>query len=342
MAFHDTIPFDKTSFVILIGWCLPVKRFLPLRCQMQSAIMKPGEMMQVSRLFEIVILLLDKKTLTAAELARHFGVSQRTIYRDVEALSGAGIPVYASQGKNGGIALVESFVIQKSLLNKEEQTEILAALQGLKAVGITKGESLLAKWRAIFGAGDSDWVAVDFSDWSQTKQSELALLKDAILHKRVLVFTYYGASGERTERQAEPLQLWFKSRAWYLKAYCRMRREVRLFKLTRMKDVRLSGGQFAAPNQTDILPTFESNPSRPFVVLKLWIDASQAFRVYDDFEESQIEKQDDGHFLVTVSYPEDEWVYGFLLSYGPYLKVLSPVHLQSILRERLKIMSDYY
>ncbi len=298
--------------------------------------------MQISRLFEIVMLLLDKKTATAAELAGHFGVSPRTIYRDVEALSQAGIPVYASQGKNGGIALVESFVIQKSLLNREEQTEILAALQGLRAVGITQGEGLLSKWRAIFGAGESDWVSVDFSDWSQTKQGELALLKDAILQKKVLRFTYYGASGEKTEREAEPLQLWFKSRAWYLKAFCRMRRKVRLFKLTRMKDVRLSGGKFSVPEKAEIPPAYESNPAKPFVVLRLWIDGSQAFRVYDDFEESQIEKQADGHFLVSVAYPEDEWVYGFLLSYGPYLKVLMPQHIQDILRDRLKKMSAYY
>jgi predicted DNA-binding transcriptional regulator YafY len=298
--------------------------------------------MQINRLFEIVILLLDKKTVTAAELARHFGVSQRTIYRDVEALSQAGIPVYASQGKNGGISLVESFVIQKSLLNKEEQTEILAALQGLKAVGITKGEGLLAKWRAIFGAGDSDWVSVDFSDWSQTKQSELALLKDAILNKKVLCFTYYGASGEKTEREAEPLQLWFKSRAWYLKAYCRLRREVRLFKLTRMKDVHLSGDKFSAPSQTEMPLVYDSNPLRPFVVLNLWIDGSQAFRIYDDFDESQIEKQPDGHYLISAAYPEDEWVYGFLLSYGPYLKVLEPAHIQDVLRDRLKKMAAYY
>lgn len=298
--------------------------------------------MQISRLFEIVILLLDKKSATAAELARHFSVSQRTIYRDVEALSQAGIPVYASQGKNGGIALVESFVIQKSLLNKEEQTEILAALQGLKAVGITKGEGLLAKWRVLFGAGDGDWVSVDFSDWSQTKQSELTLLKDAILHKKVLRFTYYGASGEKTLREAEPLQLWFKSRAWYLKAFCHLRQEVRLFKLTRMKDLRLSGDRFTAPDQTEILLAYDVSPLKPFAALKLWIDGSQAFRVYDDFEESQIEKQEDGHYLVTAAYPEDEWVYGFLLSYGPYLKVLEPVHVQGILRERLKKMTSYY
>lgn len=289
-----------------------------------------------------MILLLDKKTATAAELARHFSVSQRTIYRDVEALSEAGIPVYASQGKNGGISLVESFVIQKSLLNKEEQTEILAALQGLKAVGITKGEGLLAKWRAIFGAGDGDWVSVDFSDWSQTKQSELALLKDAILNRKVLRFTYYGASGEKTEREAEPLQLWFKSRAWYLKAFCHLRREVRLFKLTRMKDVHLSGERFTAPQQTELTPVYESSPARPFVVLKLLIDGSQAFRVYDDFDESQIDKREDGHFLITAAYPEDEWVYGFLLSYGPYLRVQEPERIQGILRDRLKKMASFY
>ena len=301
-----------------------------------------GERMQISRLFEIVILLLDRKTATAAELAGHFGVSARTIYRDIDALCQAGIPVYATQGKNGGICLMESYVLQKSLLSREERSEIWAALQSLNAIGATQGEGVLAKWRVLFGKGDGDWVSVDFSDWSQMKQRELALIKDAILQKKVLRFTYYGSTGEKTEREAEPLQLWFKSRAWYVKAFCRLRLEVRLFKITRMKDVRLSGGTFKASGSVEETPMFEGGIIRPSVFLKLWIDRSQAYRVYDEFDESQIDRQTDGDFLISAAYPEDEWVYGFLLSFGPHLKVLSPLHIRGILKERLQIMSGYY
>jgi len=301
-----------------------------------------GDRMQISRLFEIVFLLLDKKTVTAAELARHFGVSTRTIYRDIEALCQAGIPAYSTQGKNGGIALMESFVLQKSLLNKEEQYQILTALQGLNAVGMTQVQGLLAKWRALFGPGDGDWVAVDFSDWSQTKQRELALLKEAILSKRVLRFTYYGASGEKSEREAEPMQLWFKSRAWYLKAYCRLRGGIRLFKLTRMKDLRLTGGVYESSPNREEPPVYDHNPIKPVVVLQLLIDGSQAYRVYDEFEETQIERQPDGHFYVCVSYPLDEWVYGFLMSFGPYVKILSPRDIIDEVRRRAQKITEVY
>lgn len=298
--------------------------------------------MQISRLFEIVILLLDRETATAAELAGHFGVSSRTIYRDIEALSQAGIPVYATQGKNGGIRLMESYVMKKSLLSREEQSEIEAALQSLNAVGATQGEGLLAKWRALFGKGGGDWVSVDFSDWSQLRQRELMLIKEAILQRKVLRFTYYGSTGERTEREAEPLQLWFKSRAWYVRAFCRLRGQERLFKLTRMKEVRLSGEDFVRRERAEPLPAAEGGPPVPAVVLRLWIDGSQAYRVYDEFDESQINRQPDGHFLVSTAYPEDEWVYGFLLSFGPYLKVLSPARIRSIMKERLAKMYGYY
>ena len=84
------------------------------------------------RLFEILYQLLGKENVTAAKLAKHFEVSTRTIYRDLDALSAAGIPVYTEKGRNGGVRLMKGFVLNKSLLSKEEQNEILFALQSLK------------------------------------------------------------------------------------------------------------------------------------------------------------------------------------------------------------------
>jgi predicted DNA-binding transcriptional regulator YafY len=87
--------------------------------------------MQISRLFEIVYLLLEKGTVSARELAGRFEVSSRTIYRDVENLSAAGIPVYMSKGRNGGISLLPDFVLDKTVLTQREREEIITALQGL-------------------------------------------------------------------------------------------------------------------------------------------------------------------------------------------------------------------
>ena len=89
--------------------------------------------MQINRLFEIVYILLDKKTITAKELSERFEVSIRTIYRDVETLSISGIPIYTSKGKGGGISLIEDFVLNKSVLSEKEQNEILMSLQSLNA-----------------------------------------------------------------------------------------------------------------------------------------------------------------------------------------------------------------
>ena len=85
--------------------------------------------MQINRLFEIIYLLLNKKLTTASELAEYFEVSVRTIYRDIDTLSSAGIPIYALQGKGGGISLLDNYVLDKSVLSEREQNEILFALQ---------------------------------------------------------------------------------------------------------------------------------------------------------------------------------------------------------------------
>ena len=107
--------------------------------------------MQIDRLLRIVFILLNKKKVTAGELAAEFEVSPRTIYRDLDALSQAGIPIYTCQGRNGGIKLVDNFVLNKSLLSPAEQNEILAALSGLNAVHYPEAAKVLTKLRALFG-----------------------------------------------------------------------------------------------------------------------------------------------------------------------------------------------
>ena len=91
--------------------------------------------MSDSRLFNILYYLLDKGRATAPELAARFEVSPRTIYRDVEALSGAGIPVYAEQGRNGGISLLPGFALDKAILSAHDQQGILAAVRRSSATG---------------------------------------------------------------------------------------------------------------------------------------------------------------------------------------------------------------
>jgi predicted DNA-binding transcriptional regulator YafY len=136
---------------------------------------------QVNRLFEIIYILLDKKIVTAKELAEHFGVSQRTIYRDVDTLSLAGIPVYTEKGKGGGISLLPEFVLNKSILSEKEQNEILTALHGLANVKTAETDQVLQKLSTIFNKTAANWLEVDFSDWSYANGCVFNDFKTAIL-----------------------------------------------------------------------------------------------------------------------------------------------------------------
>ncbi len=204
----------------------------------------------LSRLLGIIYLLLNRGTVTAGELAEQFEVSVRTIYRDVEQLSMAGIPVYARKGKNGGISLTERFVLDKMVISEEEQRRILAALASLRETGASQEEDILHKLGTFFKADVPDWVAIDFSDWSGRRQELFEQIREAILERKVMEFDYYGQYGEMARRTVEPVQLLFKEYTWYVRAYCRKRQALRLFKVLRMKRVKLLEETYEADART--------------------------------------------------------------------------------------------
>ncbi|MDL2273843.1 YafY family transcriptional regulator [Oscillospiraceae bacterium OttesenSCG-928-G22] len=279
--------------------------------------------MQIMRLFEIVYLLLSKGTATAAELADRFEVSTRTIYRDIDVLSGAGIPVYASKGRGGGIGLLPGFVLDKSLLTAGEQGEVMTALRGLAATGMAEADGALRKLGALFAQSAPDWIYVDFSDWGRQGQEQFETIKSAILTRHVLTFDYYNSAGERTARRVRPAQLWFKHRAWYVKAFCLTKNGPRLFKLSRMRGLKATNETFS-----ETLPDvpFEQGAGTPppIVTVTLRIDADNAYRVFDEFAGGEIEPLPDGGYQCRMEFVEDRWLYGYLLSFGAGAEILDP------------------
>ena len=121
--------------------------------------------MQESRLFKIVYYLLDKGQATAPELAKKLEVSVRTIYRDIDSLSAAGIPIYTEAGRTGGIRLMNDFVLNKAILSEKEKQEILTALQSINATLNTSNSQTLQKLSALFHQDSENWLEVDFSRW---------------------------------------------------------------------------------------------------------------------------------------------------------------------------------
>lgn len=306
----------------------------------------------LERLLSIIYILMNKGTVTAGELAERFEVSTRTIYRDIEALSMAGIPVYCKKGKNGGISLTEEFVLNKMLITREEQQEILAALVGLKETevsGKNKEEATLKKLGEFFQAEPVPWVDIDLSDWSGLRKQMYEDIRQAILTRRVVEFDYYGQNRPMSHRVVEPVQLQFKEYTWYLRAFCRERQDFRTFKLFRMQRVNVREETFvpkkeksAETNDSTIVEPQAPEPEFPVTPLTIWIDKKEAYRVYDRFDESELTQLPDGNFLARCAYPLDEWVYSLILWFGPSAKVLEPEFIRTEVQNRIQRMAENY
>ena len=303
----------------------------------------------INRLLGIIYILMDRGTVTATELAERFEVSVRTIYRDVEHLSMAGIPVYARKGKNGGISLTERFVLDKMLLSPEEQQKILAALISLQETDAQENEDILRKLGDFFQTEATNWVAIDFSDWSGRRKDLFGQLREAILGRHVLTFDYYGQYGEMSSRSVEPVQLLFKEYTWYLRAYCRKRKAMRLFKVLRMKRVQVleevfeAGEKFSEVSAEQEAVLYDKNEKSmicPEIVFQ--VDKKEAYRIYDRFEEEEITVLPNGDFQIRIKYPLDDWTYGLILSFGPSAKVLEPEWVRTEIAGRIRKMLGQY
>lgn len=298
----------------------------------------------LNRLIGIIYLVMSRGTVTAVELAQRYEVSVRTIYRDVEKLSMAGIPIYTKKGKNGGISLTEQFVLDKMLVTEKEQRQILSALTSMSETGAMDEKEIVRKLGDFFRQEPSNWVAIDLSDWSGTRKEVFEGIRQAILEHRVLEFDYYGQYGEMRHRKTEPLQLLFKEYTWYLKAYCRDRKAMRMFKVFRMKRVQLTEEEFCQDAGRYL--EYEEPADNPAdksadITVVLRIDASEAYRIYDRFEEDEI-AEEDGGFLIRMNCMVDDWVYGLILSFGPSAEVLEPVWMRSEVEQRLRQMINKY
>lgn len=300
--------------------------------------------MKIARLLEITTLLLNRRTVTSRELAERFGVSSRTIYRDVEALSAAGVPIYMSKGNGGGISLMENYILSKTLLSDQESGSILLALKTLQATQYPEIDKILDKIKAVFkNTQANDWVDVDFLRWGSApnEQDKFNGIKHAIVNRQVVTFDYVNADGDRGNRAVEPLKLFYKGASWYLVAYCRRRKSHRLFRISRIKNVMVTNETFIPKAMTEWKKdAMEKAP--PMILLKLKFQDKVLNRLYDDFDDTSISRQEDGTFVVEVALPENEWLYGYILSYGNSVEVLEPPHIRNIIIYRLKQTCKIY
>jgi predicted DNA-binding transcriptional regulator YafY len=289
----------------------------------------------INRLFEIVYILQDKRLIPASKLAERFEVSPRTIYRDIEKLSAANVPVYTQKGKAGGIGLLPGYVLDRAMLSETERGEILAALKGLAAAEQNDGAAL-QKLSALFGerAGSASWVEIDYSDWNPARRQQFDLIKRAIIERRAIRFEYVNTGGELKTREAEPLTLWFKSRAWYLRAFCLDADDFRIFRLSRMRDTQMLERVFEPKK----MPEYDEPAMLPraYPQIRLRFKNPKNYRLYDDFDPRDVTQNPDGSCDAVIYAPIDEWFAGYILSFGPEVEVLEPKSLREAVKDALE------
>lgn len=299
----------------------------------------------IDRLIQIIFLLLRHENITAKQLAQELGVSTRTIYRDINTLSIAGIPITSQKGYGGGLSLLEGFALDKSYFTQEEQSNIIQALQILKSSHYPDADRTLNKVAGLFSHTlQSDWLEIDFSYWGspEKERRNMTALERAVINKYVIKFTYYNSELTITEQTVEPLKLLFKSHSWYLIAFSRRLEEIRTYKLSRIRNLQITDQLFdrTLPADFSLTPAYQEDYNIP--LFKLHFSEKIAYKVYDEFQEEYIKKLEDGTLEVTFRYQLSDWTFLYLLSFGEYVEIIEPVEARMLLKEKAqKILALY-
>lgn len=282
-----------------------------------------------------------------------FEVSVRTIYRDIDSINIAGIPVVTYQGANGGIGLMEGFRLDRNLLTERELADIFSALRSVSSYGGTEHTMLMEKISSVIPPSQSaafhsktTQLVVDLSPWGLQGplDERLTLLKQALEENRTVTFEYVSAGGEASQRTVEPYTLVLKGQSWYLYGFCLIRQDYRLFKLLRMKN--LVQEQRTYIRQELPLQELPWNTDRkgsdPALTAVLHFAAEGKHLAEDRFDSTELQPDEYGGYTVSINYPEDDWLYGFLLSFGTAVEVLEPEHIRHRLREMALTIAAKY
>ena len=289
--------------------------------------------MAVDRLIGILAILLREEKATAAQLAARLEVNQRTIYRDMERLCRAGIPLCSDRGKNGGISIMEGYAMDRTLLTDADRGAILAGLRSLDSVsGTGYYKRLMEKLPQSQEAAEDDCVVIDLASWyGPVLAPRLAELKDACARRRVVRFTYCSPKGD-SERVVEPYKLVFRWSSWYLHGWCREREDWRLFKLTRMLGVEVLEETFEPrPAPWPITPVERVYPGVLEAAVRF--DPAARWRLIDEYGAESFIQEEDGSLLFRRSFPDKEELKRWVLSFQELAEILEPAALREEMRE---------
>lgn len=300
----------------------------------------------------IVVLLLNRDRVSAKYIADRYEVSVRTIYRDIESINMAGIPIVAYAGNNGGYGIMENYRLDRQVLTLQDMTSILTALKGVSpTLGSSDIDNVTEKILSLVPNDKMEVLkqhfeelCIDILPWGQ-KQISKDFLKDiqySITQRKLISFEYRNNKGECTIRTVEPMTLIYKGFAWYLFGFCKSKSDFRIFKLTRIYKHMINDESFKRKEKSysDFM-NFTADKSK-YIDLVLHYSPTLRAQVEEYFDETNIEYNDDGSMTVKISLPDDNWLHSLILGSGEHVKVIEPKTLAETIKKKAeKILNNY-
>lgn len=308
--------------------------------------------MKIDRLISIILILLDKKRIGAQELANMFEVSPRTIYRDIDTINMAGIPICSTSGVGGGFEIMEKYKVDKKIFSTADLSALLMGLSSLS--GMIRGDELvnaLAKVKSFIPADKAkeielrvNQIYIDLSPWmgNSNIQPYVEIIKTALQENKLLSFEYIAHHGNKTVRTAEPYQLVLKSSHWYFQGYCHKRNDFRLFRLSRMSNLQMQEETFEPRDYQKPQLDFAKMLTTRQTKIKIRIHKSVMDRVLDFCSYEDFSPDGDEHYIVNFPFIENDYHYDILLGFGVKCECLEPQHVRTKMKRRIHNIAAMY
>lgn len=313
-------------------------------------------MNRIDRMLATILLLQSHRVIKAGEIAKHFEISLRTVYRDIAAISEAGVPVVAEAGV--GYSLLKGYSVPPVMFTAEEASALFLGGEMVEQLTDpslqTQMRSALLKIRSVLPLAQRDHLdrlhqatALFFAHKPEdpTALAVLAQIQNALAQRRVIALDYRTGNLEETkDRPVEPMGLVYYSNHWHLIAYCRLRNDYRDFRTDRVVKMSVKN-EFFPPRPGFSVRDFITAQREPDPELEVTIKftpraAELARRSW--FSALRSEKNVPGGVLMTFPVGRLEWLIHWLLSFGKEVEVISPPELRGLVAQQALALAQHH
>ena len=307
--------------------------------------------MKFEIMMSILFELMSKKCVTAKYLAEKYEVSVRSIYRYINCLELAGVPLYTIRGRDGGFAIVDTFRFSSTFMTIKEFEQTISALSAIvESVPNKTLDSAINKLKTTIKNEYSGFdvksgnLIIDAGPWGDTVgyKSKLSIIEKSIESLCKLSIKYHDRNGQVSDRVIEPHIILFKQGLWYVFAYCNLRKEFRFFKTGRIESATLLKEKF-----------IRRDVSKMDLPLDFWHNSIQAEEVTMEVDKNTISDVEEwlgienveivnDKFIARANLPYDDGLVSKIMSFGKGIKVLSPKKLTEKIKTTAQELVNQY